>query len=191
MATANKNLSNYDKNTIPNAKDFRFGIVVSEWNDGVTNGLYSGAENALLDCGALPENIIRWNVPGSFELIYGCKKMLQTQNVDAVIAIGCVIQGETKHFDFVCEGVAQGIKDLNVQTDVPVIFCVLTDNTMQQSIDRSGGIHGNKGTEAAIAAIKMAFIRQQASLAHQKRNQNLLSTGPLRIDKGLPLELKE
>ena len=93
--------------------------------------------------------------------------MLQTQNVDAVIAIGCVIQGQTKHFDFVCEGVTQGIKDLNVQTDIPVIFCVLTDNNIQQSIDRSGGIHGNKGTEAAIAAIKMAYIRQQASLSHQ------------------------
>ena len=108
--------------------------------------------------------------------------MLQTQNVDAVIAIGCVIQGETKHFDFVCEGVTQGIKDLNVQTDVPVIFCVLTDNTMQQSIDRSGGKHGNKGTEAAIAAIKMAYLRHQASFSHQLKNQQLLSTGPLQIE---------
>lgn len=157
MATANHNLSNYDKNTIPNAKDFRFGIVVSEWNDSVTNGLYKGALDALLDCGALPENIIKWDVPGSFELIYGSKKMI-AQNVDAVIAIGCVIQGETKHFDFVCDGVTQGIKDLNLTTDTPVIFCVLTDNTMQQSIDRSGGKHGNKGTEAAIAAIKMADL---------------------------------
>ena len=191
MATVNKNLSVYDKNSVPKAKHFRFGVVVAEWNEAITEGLYNGAEQAFLENKVPAEHIIRWNVPGSFELIYGCKKMLQTQNVDAVIAIGCVIQGETKHFDFVCEGVAQGIKDLNVQTDVPVIFCVLTDNTMQQSIDRSGGIHGNKGTEAAIAAIKMAFIRQQASLAHQKRNQNLLSTGPLRIDKGLPLELKE
>jgi 6,7-dimethyl-8-ribityllumazine synthase len=134
--------------------------------------------------------IIRWNVPGSFELVYGAKKMLQTQNVDAVIVIGCVIQGQTKHFDFVCEGVTQGVKDLNVQTDVPVIFCVLTDNTMQQSIDRSGGIHGNKGTEAAIAAIKMAYIRQQASLSHQFTNQQLLSSGALQIEN-LPLELKE
>ena len=157
MATANHNLSNYDKNTIPNAKDFRFGIVVSEWNDTVTNGLYKGAIDALLDCGARSENIIKWDVPGSFELIYGSKKMI-AQNVDVVIAIGCVIQGETKHFDFVCEGVTQGIKDLNVTTDTPVIFCVLTDNTMQQSLDRSGGKHGNKGTEAAIAAIKMAEL---------------------------------
>jgi 6,7-dimethyl-8-ribityllumazine synthase len=100
-------------------------------------------------------------VPGSFELIYGSKRMIQTQAVDAVIAIGSVIQGETKHFDFVCEAVSQGIKDLNVQTDVPVVFCVLTDNTLQQAIDRSGGIHGNKGTEAAIVAIRMADLRKR------------------------------
>lgn len=159
MATENKNLSNYDKNSIPNAKQFRFGIVVSEWNHEITNGLYQGALDALLDCGANEENIIKWDVPGSFELIYGSKKMVE-YNVDVVIAIGCVIQGETKHFDFVCEGVTQGIKDLNVKSDTPVIFCVLTDNNLQQSIDRSGGKHGNKGTEAAIAAIKMADLRR-------------------------------
>jgi 6,7-dimethyl-8-ribityllumazine synthase len=162
MATENKNLSNYDKNTIPNAKDFRFGIVVSEWNDEITEGLFKGAEAALLDCGTLPQNIVRWNVPGSFELVYGAKKMIETQQVDCVITIGCVIKGETMHFEFVCEGVTQGIKDLNIQTDIPVIFCLLTDNTMQQSIDRSGGKHGNKGTEAAIAAIKMADLRKKA-----------------------------
>jgi 6,7-dimethyl-8-ribityllumazine synthase len=161
MATVNKNLSQYDKNSVPNAKDFRFGIVVSEWNETITAGLYKGAVEALLENGSLQENIVSWDVPGSFELIYGSKRMLETQNVDAVIAIGSVIQGETKHFDFVCEAVSQGIKDLNVQTDVPVVFCVLTDNTMQQAIDRSGGIHGNKGTEAGIVAIKMAFLRQQ------------------------------
>jgi 6,7-dimethyl-8-ribityllumazine synthase len=161
MATANKNLSEYDKTTIPNASNYRFGIVVSEWNDSITTGLYEGAYNALIDNGVLPSHIIKWDVPGSFELIYGCKKM-QEQTVDAVIAIGSVIQGETKHFDFVCEGVTQGIKDLNVQDDTPVIFCVLTDNTMQQSIERSGGKHGNKGTEAAIAAIKMAELRKNS-----------------------------
>ena len=160
MATENKNLSNYDKNTIPNAKDFRFGIVVSEWNDEITNGLFDGAKAALLDCGALSENIIRWNVPGSFELIYGSKKMIETQNVDCVIAIGCVIKGETMHFEFVCEGVTQGIKDLNINYDLPTIFCLLTDNSMQQSLDRSGGKHGNKGTEAAIAAIKMVDLNR-------------------------------
>ncbi len=161
MATANKNLSEYDKTTIPNASKFRFGIVVSEWNDTITEGLYQGAYNTLIENGALPNNIIRWNVPGSFELIYGSKKM-QEQMVNVVIAIGSVIQGETKHFDFVCEAVSQGIKDLNVTRETPVIFCVLTDNNMQQAIERSGGKHGNKGTEAAIAAIKMAELRKNS-----------------------------
>ena len=161
MATANKNLSEYDKETIPNASKFRFGIVVSEWNDTITEGLYEGAYEALIENGALSNNIVRWNVPGSFELIYGSKKM-QEQMVNAVIAIGSVIQGETKHFDFVCEAVSQGIKDLNVIRETPVIFCVLTDNNMQQAIDRSGGKHGNKGTEAAIAAIKMAELRKNS-----------------------------
>ena len=162
MATANKNLSNYDKAKIPDARDFKFGIVVSQWNDKITSGLYNGAEAALLDCGALAENIIRWDVPGSFELVYGAKRMVDTQHVDAVITIGCVIKGETMHFEFVCEGVTQGVKDLNLAGDVPVIFCVLTDNNEQQSIDRSGGLHGNKGTEAAIAAIQMAVLRRKS-----------------------------
>ncbi len=158
MATENKNLSAYDKSSIPNAATLRFGIVVSEWNETITEGLYNGTFEALVDCGALTENIIRWNVPGSYELTFGCKKMLATQNVDAVIAIGSVIRGETSHFDFVCSATAQGIKDLNVKYDTPVIFCVLTDNNLQQALDRSGGKHGNKGTEAAIAAIKMAVL---------------------------------
>jgi len=158
MATINQNLSDYNKDTIPNAKDFRFGIVVSEWNSTITDNLFKGALDTLVTHGALPENIIKWNVPGSFELIYGCKKM-QHQDVDVVIAIGCVIQGDTKHFDFVCDAVSQGIKDLNIIDDTPVIFCLLTDNTMQQSIDRSGGKHGNKGVEAAVTAIKMAVLR--------------------------------
>ncbi len=159
MATINKNLSSYDKATVPNAKGFRFGIVVSEWNDNITSALYKGALDALIENGADESAIVKWDVPGSFELVYGSKKMIETQNVDAVIAIGSVIQGETKHFDFVCDAVAQGIKDLNVVTDVPVVFCVLTDNTLQQALDRSGGIHGNKGTEAAIVAIRMAQLR--------------------------------
>jgi 6,7-dimethyl-8-ribityllumazine synthase len=161
MATINQNLSDYDKNTIPNAKDFRFGIVVSEWNSNITEGLFNGANDTLVAHGVLAKNIIHWHVPGSFELIYGCKKM-QEQKVDAVIAIGSVIQGETKHFDFVCEAVSQGIKDLNVLHDTPVIFCVLTDNNLQQAIDRSGGKHGNKGVEAAVAAIKMAVLRENS-----------------------------
>ncbi len=158
MATENKNLSVYDKATIPNAKKMRFGIVVSEWNAQITEALYNGAKQTLIDCGALPENIITWNVPGSFELTFGCKKLIEQYSPHAVIAIGSVIQGETKHFDFVCSAVAKGITDLNVKTNTPVIFCVLTDNTLQQAIDRSGGKHGNKGVEAAIAAIKMAAL---------------------------------
>ncbi|WP_339887948.1 6,7-dimethyl-8-ribityllumazine synthase [uncultured Flavobacterium sp.] len=158
MATENKNLSNYDKNAIPNVKDFRFGIVVSEWNDDVTEGLFKGAFDTLVDCGALSENIVRWNVPGSFELIFGAKKMHEQVEVDAVIVIGSLIKGETMHFEYVCEGVTQGIKDLNLMYDVPTIFCLLTDNNKQQSLDRSGGKHGNKGVEAAIAAIKMVTL---------------------------------
>ena len=156
MATTN--LSYYDKDTIPNAKDFRFGIVVSEWNPEITKNLQKGAIETLLSCGAVQENIISWEVPGSFELVYGAKKMIESQKLHAIIAIGNVIQGETKHFDFVCKGVTQGIIDLNVKYNTPVIYCVLTDNTKQQSIDRSGGKLGNKGVECAVAAIKMAAL---------------------------------
>ena len=157
MATTN--LSYYDKATIPNAKSFRFGIVVSEWNPEITQNLHKGAIDTLIDCGTEKNNIISWDVHGSFELVYGCKKMIQSEKEDAIIAIGNVIQGETKHFDFVCEGVTQGIIDLNVKYDVPIIFCVLTDNTKQQSLDRSGGKLGNKGIECAVAAVKMAALK--------------------------------
>ncbi len=163
MATAGKNLSEYDKNRVPNAKEFRFGLVVSEWNEQITEGLFQGAFDALKENGVINENIVRWNVPGSFELVYACKKMQESFDMlDAIIAIGSVIEGETKHFDFVCQGVTQGIKDLNVNHDIPVIFCVLTDQNMQQAIDRSGGKHGNKGSEAGITAIKMAQLRKDA-----------------------------
>lgn len=159
MATENKNLSQYDKTQLPNVSSLSFGIVVSEWNDDITEGLYQGAYDTLIDNHVDPKNIIRWNVPGSFELIYGCKKMMeQHPHLAGVIAIGSVIQGETKHFDFVCEGVTQGIKDLNLLGQMPVIFCVLTDQNKQQSLDRSGGKHGNKGVEAAVAAIKMTGL---------------------------------
>ena len=157
---ASTDLSAFDKAAIPNACSFRFGIVVSEWNSEITHNLKKAAIETLLECGVKKEHIVSWNVPGSFELVYGCKKMIETQSLDAVIAIGSVIQGETKHFDFVCEGVTQGIIDLNVAYDTPVIFCVLTDHTLQQSIDRSGGKLGNKGVECAIAAIKMAALKQ-------------------------------
>ncbi|MEO1012535.1 MAG: 6,7-dimethyl-8-ribityllumazine synthase [Bacteroidota bacterium] len=158
MATENKNLSIYDKSKVPNARDLRFGLVVSEWNPEITEGLFQGAHIALLDCGAQEGNIVRWNVPGSFELTFGCRKMANDTEVDAIIAIGSVIRGETAHFDFVCSATAQGIKDLNLQLPVPVIFCVLTDDNLRQARDRSGGKHGNKGAEAAVAAIKMAAL---------------------------------
>ena len=158
MATAGKNLSDYNKAKMPNAEKMVFGIVVSEWNPEITQNLHKGAVGALIDCGADSNNIITWEVPGSFELVYGCKKMIETLQLDAVIAIGNVIQGETKHFDFVCNGVTKGIVDLNMKFNTPVIFCVLTDNTKQQSMDRSGGKLGNKGVECAIAAIKMASL---------------------------------
>ena len=162
MATENKNLSNYDKSILPNIKSLRFALVVSEWNQDITEALYKGAYSTLIDCGAQEEKIDKLSVPGSFELIYGCKKMSEWYgkgSYHAIIAIGSVIKGETQHFEFVCEGVTQGIKDLNVHGETPVIFCVLTDNNKQQSLDRSGGKHGNKGVEAAIAAIKMATLK--------------------------------
>lgn len=160
MATANRNLSEYNKEFIPNGADFKIGIVVSEWNDNITLNLLKGAKEALLDSGVLEENIIVRFVPGAFELPLGCQYMLEQTDVDGVVAIGVVIQGETKHFDFVCEGTTQGIKDVNLKYNRPVSFCVLTDNTMQQSIDRSGGKHGNKGIECAIACIKMIELKK-------------------------------
>ena len=159
MATQNNNLSDYDKSNLPNVSKMRFGIVVSQWNDDITDGLYQGAYNTLLDCGVSKDNIIKLEVPGSFELVYGAK-ILYKRNCDAIICLGSIIQGETKHFDYVCQGVTNGIKDLNITLDIPVIFGVLTDNTKDQAINRSGGIHGNKGVEAAITAIKMAYLNR-------------------------------
>ena len=157
---ASKNLSHYDKSSIPNAEGLRFGIVVSEWNPEITEGLYKGAHQTLLDNGVAPEDILRMNVPGSFELTFGASVLGETTDVDAIITLGSVIQGETKHFDFVCQGVSNGITQLNIALDIPVIFGLLTDNTLQQAIDRSGGKLGNKGIDCAIAAIKMASINQ-------------------------------
>lgn len=158
MATAGKNLSHFNREDLPDAQHLKIGLVVSGWNAEITEALYKGAHSTLLKCGVLKDNVIRWNVPGSFELVFGCKKLISETQPDAVIAIGSVIRGETKHFDFVCDAAAQGIKDLNLLTDTPVIFCVLTDDNWQQAKDRSGGKHGNKGTEAAVAAIKMACL---------------------------------
>tara|TARA_B110000977_G_C11056597_1_gene484320 strand:- start:1195 stop:1674 length:480 start_codon:yes stop_codon:yes gene_type:complete len=158
MATALSNLSDYNAEDVPNANGLRIGLVVSQWNKEITHALYKGAVEALSSHGVQDQNIITFNVPGSFELPFGASKMIDKHAPDAVIVIGSVIQGETKHFDFVCQATAQGVMDLNIQTQVPVIFCVLTDNTLQQAQDRSGGKHGNKGVEAAVAAIKMATL---------------------------------
>ena len=159
MATANRNLSEYNAEFIPNGADFKIGIVVSEWNDKITLNLLEGAKTALLDNGVKEENIDIRFVPGAFELPLGCQFMCEKGEVDGVVAIGVVIQGETKHFDFVCDGATQGIKDVNLKYNTPVAFCVLTDNNEQQSIDRSGGKHGNKGIECAVACLKMVGLK--------------------------------
>ena len=159
MATKNNNLSDYKKDNLPNVSNLKFGIVVSQWNKEITDGLFNGAYSTLIDCGVLKENIKKLEVPGSFELIFGTK-ILSRKDVDAIICLGSVIQGKTKHFDYVCQGVTNGIKDLNISLGIPVIFGVLTDNTISQAINRSGGKHGNKGVEAAITAIKMADLNQ-------------------------------
>lgn len=163
MATQGKNLSDYKKDAIPNASLMRFGIVVSEWNGHITGNLLRGSLDTLHANGALEENIKVSFVPGSFELPSGAQIMLEHLNLDAVICIGSVIRGETAHFDFVCQACAQGVKDVALKYSKPVIFCVLTDDNEDQSIARSGGTFGNKGVEAAIAAIKMVELRQSFS----------------------------
>lgn len=162
MATHYHNLSDYDANAVPNAEGMRIGIVVSEWNMNVTSRLLQGATSTLVKLGVKEEDIlIRW-VPGSFELIYGAKCMMDLpgDGLDAVIVLGCVVRGETPHFEYVCSGVTQGVSDMNVQGRMPVIFGLLTNDTMQQSVDRAGGIHGNKGDEAAVTAVKMVAFRR-------------------------------
>ncbi len=155
MATALKNLSDYSDQNITRIADKRFAIVVAEWNAQVTEALYNGALQTLLKEGARPENITRKNVPGSFELSLGAQWMASRNDIDAVICLGCVIQGDTRHFDFICQAVANGITEVGLKFNKPVIFGVLTPDTMEQALDRAGGKHGNKGDEAAITAIKM------------------------------------
>ncbi len=155
MASSEKNLSSYTAKNIDDMSDKRFGIIVSEWNDSVTEALFDGAYNTLRENGIPKENIIRKNVPGSFELTLAAQWMAEEEHIDAVICLGCVIQGETKHFDFICDAVANGLTNVGLKFNKPVIFGVLTPNTQQQALDRAGGKHGNKGDEAAITAIKM------------------------------------
>jgi len=157
MSSANSNLKNIDFNKIPSAKGLKFGIVVSKWNSQITDKLLDGCIDLLKTKDATDKNIKILHVPGSFELVYGCNSLID-KGYDAIIAIGSVIRGETKHFDFICNATSNGIKDLNLLGKCPIIFCVLTDENIKQSIDRSGGKFGNKGVEAAIAAIEMALI---------------------------------
>ncbi|MEO3316446.1 6,7-dimethyl-8-ribityllumazine synthase [Parabacteroides merdae] len=148
MATAYQNLSEYDFNSVPDGSEVTVGIVVAEWNKHIT-------EKLLEEHGVKAENIFVKRVPGSFELTFGAKKMAETKEVDAVIVLGCVVRGDTPHFDYVCSGVTQGITELNLMYDIPFIFGLLTTDTMQQSEDRAGGKYGNKGDEAAVTALKM------------------------------------
>ncbi|KXB37041.1 6,7-dimethyl-8-ribityllumazine synthase [Bacteroidales bacterium KA00344] len=156
MATVLHNLSDYDFSKVPDASNMCFGIVVSEWNPEVTGALLDGAVKTLEKHGTIPENIHVKTVPGSFELVYGAQQMCKNDGFDAVIILGCVIRGETPHFDYICEGVTNGISHLNASQNIPVVFGLLTTNDLQQAKDRSGGKLGNKGDECAIVAIKMA-----------------------------------
>lgn len=161
MATKLKNLSSYNKNNVPDASGMIFGIVVAEWNTEITGALLGGCIKTLKQHGASEKNIIVTPVPGSFELTFGAKIMAEKDEVDAIICLGCVIQGETRHFDFICQGVTYGISELNLTYDIPVIFGVLTTKNQQQALDRSGGKHGNKGDEAAITAISMIDLNMR------------------------------
>jgi 6,7-dimethyl-8-ribityllumazine synthase len=163
MSSADKNLSVFNTESLPDISSKRFVIVVAEWNSEVTERLFEGAYQTLIQYGAAPENIERGNVPGSFELTLASQWFAQRPNVDAVIALGVVIQGETKHNDYVNHAVAQGITHVSLKTDKPVIFGVLTPNNMEQALDRAGGVHGNKGDEAAITAIKMLGLYAQVA----------------------------
>ncbi|MFV0590227.1 MAG: 6,7-dimethyl-8-ribityllumazine synthase [Draconibacterium sp.] len=157
---ATKDLSAYDINSVPSAENMSFGIVVAEWNWEITSALAEGAVNTLKKHGAQEENIAVKYVPGTFELPLGGQFFAEMANVDAVILLGCVIQGDTRHFDYICEGVTQGTKDLNLKYNKPFIFGVLTTNNEQQAIDRAGGKLGNKGDEAAVTAIKMVGLQR-------------------------------
>ena len=153
---ATKNLSEYNIETVPDASNMCFGVVVSEWNPEITGALLNGCVSTLEKHGAIPENIHVKTVPGSFELIYGGPPMTLNDGFDAVIILGCVIRGETPHFDYICEGVTAGIARLNATSQTPIVYGLLTCENEQQAKDRSGGRLGNKGDECAVVAIKMA-----------------------------------
>jgi len=159
MATAN--LSAYDPDSVPDARNMRFGIVVSDWNRDVTRALLDGAVNTLKKHGTAEENIVVKHVPGSFELTLGAQWLAEYDDLDGVICLGCVIQGETPHFTYICQSVTQGITQLNLDYNIPFIFGVLTTLNLQQALERAGGKHGNKGEEAAVTAIKMAALQRE------------------------------
>jgi 6,7-dimethyl-8-ribityllumazine synthase len=161
MASKLKNLSKHNAAEIPSAKGMKFGIVVSEWNSEITGAMAKAAQDTLIEYGASKKHILTKYVPGSFELTLGAQLLADYNDVDAVLCIGCVIQGETRHFDFICQGVANGITQLNIDFGIPFIFGVLTTNTQQQAKERAGGKHGNKGVEAAVTAIKMVALLQE------------------------------
>ncbi len=160
MSTAHKNLSDFKHTTIPSAAGIRVGIVVAEWNIEITGALRDGAVKTLLTHGVTESDIVVIYVPGSFELTYAAQLLCEDKTIDTVICIGCVIQGETRHFDFICDAVAQGVTNVSLKYNKPVIFGVLTPNTQEQAQDRAGGKHGNKGDEAAVTAIKMAQLKK-------------------------------
>jgi len=154
-------LSKYDSSSVPDAEEMRFGIVVADWNSQVTSQLLDGAVKTLRKHGAIEENIVVKHVPGSFELTLGAQFLAEYDDLDAVICLGCVIQGETPHFTYICESVTHGITELNLEYNIPFIFGVLTTLNLEQAMDRAGGKHGNKGDEAAVTAIKMAALQRE------------------------------
>jgi 6,7-dimethyl-8-ribityllumazine synthase len=160
---ATKDLSQYDIESVPSAEKMRFGVVVAEWNLEITSALAEGAVDTLKKHGAKDDNILVKFVPGSFELPLGAQYFAEMENVDAVLLLGCVIQGETRHFNYICEGVTRGTMELNLKYNKPFVFGVLTTNNLQQALDRAGGIHGNKGDEAAVTAIKMVHLKNTFS----------------------------
>ncbi len=168
MASALKNLSQYDDNTVPSAEPFVFGVVVAEWNAEITHALYEGCYEALVRHGAKPENIHTLQVPGSFELPVGARMLNSRQNPDALICLGCVIKGETNHNEYINQSVAQGLMSLSLAAGKPFVFGVLTPNDQQQALDRAGGKYGNKGVEAAITAIRMAALRKEGAEGKKK-----------------------
>lgn len=159
MASSLKNLSDHDPAKVPDGTSMTFGIAVSEWNEEITAALLEGTMNTLKKHGVKEENIYIKAVPGSFELPYGARIVAENSSPDAVVCLGCVIRGETSHFDYICQGVTKGITELNLDYDIPFIFGVLTTENQQQALDRAGGKHGNKGDEAAVTALKMAALR--------------------------------